>query len=113
MELKSYAAKSHQGPYLQVNEDGVEVDLMQKIYMVFDGFGGSNVGDKTVEFLKENIKKFYEKLVVTQKRRYHFFIVQSTSLRETLYLIQCTMLTQCLKKKMLKNRCMKEVGRRR
>ncbi len=62
MELKSYAAKSHQGPYLQVNEDGVEVDLMQKIYMVFDGFGGSNVGDKTVEFLKENIKKFYGKI---------------------------------------------------
>tara|TARA_R110000868_G_scaffold287003_4_gene547457 strand:- start:3436 stop:4173 length:738 start_codon:yes stop_codon:yes gene_type:complete len=62
MELKSYAAKSHQGPYLQINEDGIDVDLMQKLYMVFDGFGGTNVGDKTVEKLKENIKKFYGKI---------------------------------------------------
>lgn len=62
MELKSYAAKSHQGPYLQVNEDAIEVDLLQKIYMVFDGFGGSNVGDKAVDFLKDNIKKFYGKI---------------------------------------------------
>lgn len=62
MELKSYAAKSHQGPYLQVNEDGVDVDLLQKLYMVFDGFGGSNIGDQTVEFLKENVKKFYGKI---------------------------------------------------
>lgn len=62
MELRSYAAKSHQGPYLQVNEDGIEVDLLQKLYMVFDGFGGSNVGDKTVTFLKDNIKRFYAKI---------------------------------------------------
>lgn len=62
MELKSYAAKSHQGPYLQINEDGVEVDLLQKLYMVFDGFGGSHIGDKTVQFLKEQIKRFYGKI---------------------------------------------------
>lgn len=62
MELKSYAAKSHQGPYLQVNEDGVEVDLVQRLYMIFDGFGGSHIGDKTVQFLKENIKRFYSKI---------------------------------------------------
>src|SRR5690606_11508011 len=62
MELKSYAAKSHQGPHLQINEDGVEVDLLQKIYMVFDGFGGTNIGDKTVSFLKEHIKRFYSKV---------------------------------------------------
>lgn len=62
MELRSYAAKSHQGPYLQVNEDGIEVDLLQKLYLVLDGFGGTNVGDKTVSFLKENVKRFYGKI---------------------------------------------------
>ncbi len=62
MELKSYAAKSHQGPYLQINEDGIEVDLLQKLYMVFDGFGGSHIGDKTVQFLKDHIKRFYGKI---------------------------------------------------
>lgn len=62
MELRSYAAKSHQGPYLQINEDAVEVDLLQKLYMVFDGFGGSNVGDKAVQLLKDNVKRFYGKI---------------------------------------------------
>ena len=40
MELKSIVAKSHQGPFLQVNEDAYDFDLEHKLYMLFDGFGG-------------------------------------------------------------------------
>jgi len=62
IKLSSYAAKSHQGPYLQINEDGHEVDLVNNLFMVFDGFGGSSVGDNAVNLVKDTIKKFYTKI---------------------------------------------------
>lgn len=62
IELKSYAAKTDQGPYLQVNEDDLSVDLVSKLFMVYDGFGGSGVGDKAVDLVKETILKFYTKI---------------------------------------------------
>ena len=61
-ELKSYAAKTDQGPYLQVNEDDQSVDLANKVYLVFDGFGGSNIGDKAVEEVKNNVHSLYTNL---------------------------------------------------
>ena len=61
IELKSYVAHSHQGPYLQINEDAVYVDLAHKLYLIFDGFGGSGVGEKVVDELKENIRKTYSR----------------------------------------------------
>lgn len=62
MKLKSYTAKTHQGPYLQTNEDDIEVDLRHDLYLIFDGFGGATIGDKAVQFLKEQIKKFYTRV---------------------------------------------------
>ncbi|MBF0298782.1 MAG: SpoIIE family protein phosphatase [Oligoflexia bacterium] len=63
MKLKSYAAKTNQGPYLNINEDGYELDLMNELYMIFDGFGGPGIGDKCVSTLKDNIRNFYSKVV--------------------------------------------------
>ncbi len=62
IELKRYSAHSEQGPYLQINEDSIEIDLVNNIYLILDGFGGSGVGDKAVGGIKENIKKFYGKI---------------------------------------------------
>lgn len=62
MQLKSYTCRTHQGPYLNVNEDDVDIDLVHKLYLIFDGFGGASIGDKAVTFLKETIKKFYTKV---------------------------------------------------
>ena len=62
MRLKSYAAQTHQGPYLQVNEDGYDFDFENDLYMVIDGFGGSGVGDRAVEKLKQEIKTFYTQI---------------------------------------------------
>lgn len=62
MRLKSYAAQTHQGPYLQVNEDGYEFDFENNLFMIFDGFGGSGVGDQAIETLKSEIKSFYTNL---------------------------------------------------
>lgn len=62
MRLKAYAAQTHQGPYLQVNEDGYDFDFENEMFMIFDGFGGSGIGDKAVETLKQEIKTFYTQI---------------------------------------------------
>ena len=62
MRLKSYAAQTHQGPYLQVNEDGYEFDFENDLFLVLDGFGGSGIGDRAVEKLKQEIKNFYTQI---------------------------------------------------
>lgn len=62
MRLKAYAAQTHQGPYLQINEDGYDFDFDNELFMVLDGFGGSGVGDRAVSKLKQDIKQFYGQL---------------------------------------------------
>lgn len=62
MKLKSYTAKTHQGPYLHINEDEVDVDLRNKIYMLIDGFGGSGIGDRVAKEVKETVKRFYTRV---------------------------------------------------
>lgn len=73
MEVKQYAAITDQGPYLQVNEDDYEVDLLSGIFMLFDGFGGSGRGDKVVKKLKESIKLFYSKVVADPESTLPFY----------------------------------------
>lgn len=63
MKLKRYAAHSYSGPVLEINEDLVSVDLRDSLYMILDGFGGSNVGDKASELISQNIKTFYGRVV--------------------------------------------------
>lgn len=62
MRLKAYAAQTHQGPYLQVNEDGYDFDFENELFMILDGFGGSGVGDRAVDRLKQEIKTFYTQI---------------------------------------------------
>ena len=62
MKLKSYAALTHQGPYLDVNEDGYDFDLDQQFFFVLDGFGGAGIGDRAVAKLKEDLKSFLGRL---------------------------------------------------
>ncbi len=62
MRLKAYAAQTHQGPYLQVNEDGYDFDFDNELFMVVDGFGGSGLGDRATEKLKNEIKTFYTQI---------------------------------------------------
>jgi PPM family protein phosphatase len=62
MRLKSYAAQTHQGPSLQVNEDAYDFDFENDLYMVVDGLGGSGTGDVAVERIKAELKNFYTKI---------------------------------------------------
>jgi len=62
MKLRSYSAFTHQGPYLETNEDGYDFDFENEIYLIMDGFGGSGYGEKAIAKTKENIKKFYTQI---------------------------------------------------
>jgi serine/threonine protein phosphatase PrpC len=62
MRLKAYAAQTHQGPYLQINEDVYDFDFENELFMVADGFGGSGIGDRAVDKLKNEIKSYYTQI---------------------------------------------------
>lgn len=72
-KLKSYSAKTHQGPLLQINEDDFDIDLRTQLFMLFDGFGGAGVGDKAVSLVKSNLKNFYTKISVDPDSTLPFF----------------------------------------
>ena len=59
VELKEYIALASPGPFLQINEDIVDVDLVNNLFLLLDGFGGSGIGDRAVEKIKKDIKSFY------------------------------------------------------
>lgn len=60
--LQSYNYKTDQGPYLQINEDLIDVDLNNKLFMLLDGFGGASIGDKAVSLIRDKVKTFYTKV---------------------------------------------------
>lgn len=62
MRLKAYAAQTHQGPYLEINEDSYDFDFENELFIVLDGFGGSGIGDRAVDKLKYEIKNFYTQI---------------------------------------------------
>jgi len=62
IEIQSYFAKTHQGPYLNLNEDDILVDLENRLFAVFDGFGGSSIGDQAVDLCKNKVEGFFSKV---------------------------------------------------
>jgi serine/threonine protein phosphatase PrpC len=62
MDIKSYHARTDQGPFLNLNEDAIDSDIVNNLYMLLDGFGGSGIGDKTVNLVKETVSTFYTKV---------------------------------------------------
>lgn len=73
IELKSYGMLSHQGPHLNLNEDLADVDLANNLYMVVDGFGGSNIGDRAASIIRDNLKRSYTKISVDPDSTLQFF----------------------------------------
>lgn len=59
IQLTSYAFKTSPGPVLKSNEDLVEINLVNNIFMVFDGFGGVGIGDLAVNYVRDKILEFY------------------------------------------------------
>jgi len=73
MELVNFSSETSQGPFLNVNEDGYDFDFDNELYMLFDGYGGHGIGDKCVEELKMNIKKFFSNFVQDRDATMPFF----------------------------------------
>ncbi len=73
IELKSYGMQSHQGPHLNLNEDLVEADLVNNLFMVVDGFGGSNIGDRAASMIRDNLKRSYTKIAIDPEATLPFF----------------------------------------
>jgi serine/threonine protein phosphatase PrpC len=107
IKLKSYSAQTHQGPYLQLNEDGYDFDLANNLYMVFDGFGGSGVGDACVSKLKESVKTFYSRIYVdpdsTMPFYYsHKYLIEGNALINSLFYSHKLILKENAEKDMMK-----------
>ena len=62
MKLKSYCALTHQGPFLEINEDAYDFDLDHQLFFIIDAFGGAGIGDKTAIKLKDDLKTFINQL---------------------------------------------------
>ncbi len=73
IELKSYAMQSHQGPHLNLNEDVADADLANNLFMMIDGFGGSNVGDRAANIIKDTIKRSYTKIAIDPESTLPFY----------------------------------------
>lgn len=91
IKLKSYSARTHQGPHLQINEDDVDIDLSNKLYLMFDGFGGASVGDEVVKLAKEKIKRFYTRITDDPNSTLPFFfspryLVEGNALVNAMYI---------------------------
>lgn len=71
--LKSYSAKTHQGPLLQINEDDYDIDLKNQLYFLMDGFGGAGIGDQGVGLVKKSLKNFYTKVALDPDSTLPFF----------------------------------------
>ena len=76
IELKSYGLLSSQGPHLNLNEDFAEVDLVNNLFMIIDGFGGSNIGDKAALIIRDTIKRSYTKIASDPDSTLPFFYSQ-------------------------------------
>lgn len=71
--LKSYSAKTHHGPAIQLNEDDFDVDLVNNLFFAIDAFGGVGIGDKTAARVKELLKIFYTKVAADPDSTMPFF----------------------------------------
>ncbi len=107
IKLKSYSAQTHQGPYLQLNEDGYDFDLTNQLYMVFDGFGGSGMGDQCVLKLKEAVKTFYSRIYIdpdsTMPFYYsHKYLIEGNALINALFYSHKLVLKENAEKDMMR-----------
>lgn len=59
IRLTRYSYKTHQGPYLTVNEDSVHVDIVNGLYLVCDGIGGAGIGDQFSKLIIDTIKNSF------------------------------------------------------
>lgn len=108
ISLKSYSVKTHQGPYLNINEDGHEVDIDNRLFNIFDGFGGSQIGNRYVSLIKNSLRDFYTKFGKDPDSTFPFFYSPK-------YLLEGNALINCMYSShnlLLKENSLKKVSQR-
>ncbi len=60
--LKKVSYFTHQGPFLNLNEDTLDSDIDLNLYTVLDGFGGGGIGDVSSQLAKETLKNCFTKI---------------------------------------------------
>lgn len=80
MLMNKISAVTHQGPYLNLNEDGHFIDIKNKICMILDGFGGSGIGDQCVKKVIENMKSYLGKTHYSSDVTLPYYFAQRHSL---------------------------------
>ncbi len=89
MELKSVFGKSHQGPFLEINEDFYQCDLEAELFILLDGFGGVGKGEECVPFLSNHIQSFYKKGIVDKDSTLPFFYSNKYLLETNILINSC------------------------
>ena len=108
IELKSYGMQSHQGPHLNLNEDLVDADLINNLFILIDGFGGSNIGDRAAMMIRDHLKRSYTKISVDPEATLPFFyshryLIEGNALINA-FLVAHTNITKDNEQKSLDNR---------
>ena len=78
--LKRIHSISDKGPILNINEDDCVVDIKNSLFAVIDGHGGSGIGDKGSELVKQTMVNNYGTLVSDPDATMPFFFDPSNSL---------------------------------
>lgn len=91
MELISYAGITEQGPFLKLNEDDLETDMGNNLFAVFDGIGGTGIGDVAVADVKKHLSTFYTRISGDPDSTLPFFYNEKFTLEGNALLnaIQC------------------------
>ena len=61
--LKKVFSYSDNGPFLNINEDDLAIDIKENLFAVIDGHGGSGIGDLGSALVKDILIKNYGNLV--------------------------------------------------
>lgn len=93
LQLKSFTAVSDQGPSFQLNEDALEIDLKNNLFLVVDGFGGTGAGDVVAKIVKDSIKNFYTRFGgdIESTLPFYFsqkFLIEGNALINSMYFAQ-------------------------
>lgn len=73
MQIKEYAAKTHQGPHIHINEDSFGFDLDSNCAVIVDAFGGSNIGPIVAKKITEMMMDAYKNIVSDPNATMPFF----------------------------------------
>ena len=61
--LKKVFSYSDNGPFLNINEDDMAIDIKESLFAVIDGHGGSGIGDQGSTLIRETLIENYGNLV--------------------------------------------------